>query len=117
MPEVVLKLHRNFESPENVTCCLKETFEQPSKREILLHLSGKELTKVLLALGKPGLDGKKKTCQVDVLLAGSELIFATTDESWAIPETSCQKLNLALFNNCLFLQYRQTDRQTDRHCK
>ena len=71
LPEVVLKLRRNFESPENVTC-LKEIFDQPSKRDILLNLSGKELTKVLLALGKPGLDGKKKTRQVDGLLAGSE---------------------------------------------
>ena len=72
LPELVLKLRRNFESPENVTCCFKEIFDQPSKRDILLNLSGKELTKVLLALGKPGLDGKKKTRQVDVLLAGSE---------------------------------------------
>ena len=56
----------------SLACCLKEIFDQPSKRDILLHLSGKELTKVLSALGKPGLDRKKKTCQVDVLLAGSE---------------------------------------------
>ena len=45
LPEVVLKLRRNFKSPENVTCCLKEISVHPSKRDILLHLSGKKLTK------------------------------------------------------------------------
>ena len=71
VPSVVLKLRDNFESPENVTCCLKEILQQPSKRDILLSLSGKELSKLLLALGQPGLDGKKKTRQVEVLLSSS----------------------------------------------
>ena len=71
LPSVVLKLRDNFESPENVTCCLKEILQQPSKRDILLSLSGKELTKLLLALGKPGLDGKKKSRQVEILLSSS----------------------------------------------
>ena len=72
LPEVLVKLRRNFESPENVALCLSEIFQLPSKREILLNLSGKELTRILLALGKPGLDGKKKTRQIDVLLSGNQ---------------------------------------------
>ena len=71
VPSVIVKLRDNFESPENVTCCLREILQQPSKREILLSLSGKELTKLLLALGQPGLDGKKKTRQVEILLSSS----------------------------------------------
>ena len=71
-PEVILKLRKNFESPENISCCLKEICQYPSKKDILLTLSGKELTKLLLALGHPGLDGKKKMRQVDVLLSGNE---------------------------------------------
>ena len=71
VPPVITKLRDNFESPDNVTCCLREIFQQPTKREILLSLSGKELTKLLLALGQPGLDGKKKTRQVEVLLSSS----------------------------------------------
>ena len=55
----------------NVTCCLREILQQPSKREILLSLSGKELAKLLLALGQPGFDGKKKTRQVEILLSSS----------------------------------------------
>ena len=68
-PSVVVKLRDNFESPGNVTCCLRKILQQPSKREIRLSLSGKELTKLLLALGQPGLDGKKKTRQVEILLS------------------------------------------------
>ena len=45
VPSVIVKLRDNFESPGNVTCCLREILQQPSKREILLSLSGKELTK------------------------------------------------------------------------
>ncbi|CAH3175529.1 unnamed protein product, partial [Porites lobata] len=71
-PEIVLKLRRNFESPEIVTNCLKEICTQPDKNDILIHLSGKELSRLLSALGQPALDGKKKTRQVDVLLAGNE---------------------------------------------
>lgn len=71
-PEIVLKLRRNFESPEIVTNCLKEICDQPDKKDILIHLSGKELSRLLSALGKPALDGKKKARQVDVLLAGNE---------------------------------------------
>ena len=70
VPSVVLKLRHNFESLGNVTCCLREILQQPSKREILLSLSGKELTKLLLALGQPGLDGKK-TRRVEILLWSS----------------------------------------------
>ena len=69
LPELVIKLRRNFESPGNVALCLSEIFQLPSKRDILLNLSGKELTKILMAMGKPGLDGKKKTRQIDVLLS------------------------------------------------
>ena len=72
LPEIVLKLRRNFESPEIVTNCLKEICDQPDKKDVLLHLSGKELRRLLLALRKPALDSKKKTRQVDVLLAGNE---------------------------------------------
>lgn len=72
LPEIVLKLRRNFESPEIVTDCLKEICDQPDKKDILIHLSGKELSGLLSVLGKPALDGKKKTRQVDVLLAGNE---------------------------------------------
>ena len=61
LPEIVLKLRRNFESPEIVTNCLKEICDQPDKKDILIHLSGKELSRLLSALGKPALDGKKKT--------------------------------------------------------
>ncbi|KAJ7384820.1 hypothetical protein OS493_019497 [Desmophyllum pertusum] len=68
VPEVVLKLRNNLESPEHVTSYMREIFQQRDKRDILLSLSGKELTKLLLASGKPGLDGKKKSRQVDVLL-------------------------------------------------
>ena len=49
VPSVVVKLRHNFESLGNVTCCLREILQQPSKREILLSLSGKELAKLLLA--------------------------------------------------------------------
>ena len=71
VPSVVVKLRDNIESPGNVTCCLREILQQLSKREILLSLSGKELTKLLLALEQPGLDGKKKTRQVEILLSSS----------------------------------------------
>ena len=71
VPSVIVKLRDNFESPGNVTCCLREILQQPSKREILLSLSGKELTKLLLALGQTGLDGKKKTSQIEILLSSS----------------------------------------------
>lgn len=59
-PEFILKLRKTFESPENISCYLKEICKHPSKKDILLTLSGKELTKLLLALGHPGLDAKKK---------------------------------------------------------
>ena len=70
--QLQLIIWRNFESPENVALCLSEIFLLPSKREILLNLSGKELTRILLAMGKPGLDGMKKTRQIDVLLSGNQ---------------------------------------------
>ena len=66
-----MELCRNFKSPEIVTNCLKEICDQPDKKDIRIHLSGKEMSR-LSALGKPVLDGKKKTRQVDVLLAGNE---------------------------------------------
>lgn len=75
LPEIVLKLRRNFESPEIVTDCLKEICDQPDKKDILIHLSGKELSGLLSVLGKPALDGKKKTRQVDVLLARNEFVI------------------------------------------
>jgi len=72
VPSVVLKLCDNLESPENVTSCLREILQQPSsKGDILLSWSGKELTKLLLALGQPGLDGKKKSRQFEILSSSS----------------------------------------------
>ena len=73
VPSVAVKLRDNFEFPGNVTCCLREILQQPmaSEREILLSLSGKELTNLLLALRQHGLDGKEKTRQVEILLSSS----------------------------------------------
>ena len=42
--------------------------EEP--KEILEHLTGRELTMLLSSFGKPGLNGKKKSIQIDLLLSG-----------------------------------------------
>lgn len=40
-------------------------------RDILLNLSSKELAKLLLVSRQPGLDGKKKSRHVEILLSSS----------------------------------------------
>lgn len=53
-------MRSNFESSDNITKCLKEICQGVDKKEILHSLSGKELSQLLLAFGKPALDGKVK---------------------------------------------------------
>lgn len=60
VPEIVLKLCRNFVSLETVTNCLTEICDQPDNTDILIRLSGKKLSKLFSTLEKPALDGKKK---------------------------------------------------------
>ena len=70
LPSVISTLRQNVENPELVSKLLKEISQsdETDAKEILQHLAGKELTKILAALGKPALDGKAKKRQIDVLL-------------------------------------------------
>lgn len=68
--QFILDLREHFESPEKVSHCLHQISQEPNSKELLSQLSGKELTKLLLSLGKSGLGGKKKSRQIDVLLTG-----------------------------------------------
>ena len=67
-PDIVKLLQENFEKPEIVAECLREIGKATDPQSHLNHLTGKQLTKLLRALGKPALDGKGKAKQIAVLL-------------------------------------------------
>lgn len=66
----VAKLRGDCRCPETVSHFLNNLpkLSQAEQRTYLLKLYGKELTKILNAIGKPGLNGKRKDHQITSLL-------------------------------------------------
>ena len=70
IPISISKLRQEFQNPECVQRCMCEIVTNGEPKEILAHLTGRELTMLLSSFGKPGLNGKKKSRQFDLLLSG-----------------------------------------------
>ena len=70
IPTSISKLRQEFQNPECVQRCMCEIVTNGEPKEILAHLTGRELTMLLSSFGKPGLNGKKKSRQNDLLLSG-----------------------------------------------
>ena len=70
VPISIFRLRQQFQNPECVQCCMCEIVASEEPKEILEHLTGRELTMLLSSFGKPGLNGKKKSRQIDLLLSG-----------------------------------------------
>ena len=70
IPISISKLRQEFQNPECVQRCMCEIVTNGEPKEILAHLTGRELTMLLSSFGKPGLNGKKKSRQIDLLLSG-----------------------------------------------
>jgi hypothetical protein len=70
IPIIISKLRQEFHNPEWVQRCMYEIVMSGEPKEILVHLTGKELTRLLSSFGKPGLNGKKKSKQIDLLCSG-----------------------------------------------
>ena len=69
IPISISRLRQQFQNPECVQCCMCEIVASEEPKEILEHLTGRELTMMLSLFGKPGLNGKKKSRQIDLLLS------------------------------------------------
>ena len=70
IPVIISRLRQEFQNPECVQRCMHEIVMSGEPKEILVHLTGKELTMLLSSFGKPGLNGKKKSRQIDLLCSG-----------------------------------------------
>ena len=67
--ETISKLRMNMTKPSNVLDFLASTFTVPNTAsQNLYKLHGKELSRILKSIGLPGLNGKSKKRQVDLLL-------------------------------------------------
>jgi hypothetical protein len=66
---IISKLRMNMAEPLHVVDFLSSVFTMPdTASDVLYKLHGKELSKILKSLGLPGLNGKSKKRQVDLLL-------------------------------------------------
>ena len=85
--ETISNLQMNITKPSYVLDFLSRTFTMPdTASQILYKLHGKELSKILKSIGLPGLNGKSKKRQVDLLLK-----HHTDGKEWKIlyPEKVC----------------------------
>jgi len=67
-PAIIVKLRENLTQPETVSQCLEEIGQAFDAQKLLENLTGKQLTKLLKAFGKPSFDGKGKSKQISMLL-------------------------------------------------
>ena len=66
----ITKLRAEFECTESVTAFLQKlsSFTPPEQTRLLTQLQGKELTRILKAIGQPAFQGKKKAKQVTAII-------------------------------------------------
>ena len=66
--ECLITFRQNRIDAHSVVAFLTDVFQKSEPSVVLGKLVGKELTSILQALGLPGLNGKKKERQIELLL-------------------------------------------------